>query len=704
MTVTLASLPEGCFATSAMADLFASRPVTARPRSPADDDLLRTLRQKFRLDAFRPGQREVCEAVVAGTDALVVMPTGGGKSLCYQLPTLVRQGPALVVSPLIALMEDQVAKLAALGLRVERIHSHRPRAESQAALRAWLDGTLDYLLIAPERLRVPGFATRLAQRQPTLVAVDEAHCISQWGHDFRPDYRLLGERLPELRAGGAPVVAMTATATVRVQDDIVQRLQMPEARRFIRGFRRDDLRVEMQECSAAQQTGVARKVLADPARRPAVIYALSRKQVDALASEFRADFRCAGYHAGMDGGERARVQDAFQRGDLDVVVATVAFGMGIDKSDIRTVLHLGLPGSVESWYQEIGRAGRDGRGAHAVTLFSFGDRRMHERFFQNDWPEAAHLAHVHALVPAGGIARDALIATSGLGLDVGGAAVDKLWGHGAVAIEWDDTVHDASAAAPGWLDSYRRTRIHRSGQFDDVFELARGRGCRVTRLVRYFGDRDDRACGQCDQCLPDSGLTRHVRAPSAAESGQLLAVVEALRGSRGLALGRIQRDVLGPTADRRQADRIVGALERAGLVAVEDRTFVKDGEEIRFQNIKLSSASAPSGRAWLVDVLIEDAGPAPVTKATRAKADKAAARAKASSQDADPELVRNLKAWRVAKAREEGKLPYHVLTDQTLLTIAVHRPTSLTELMQLPGIGPRKASNYGADLLAEVNR
>ena len=298
------------------------------PAQIAPETLSELLQRVFGHRKFRAHQREVCEAAASGRDVLLVMPTGAGKSLCYQLPAMARGGTALVISPLIALMDDQAGKLSALGLRVARVHSGLSRDDARQACRDYLAGELDFLFIAPERMRVPGFPEMLARRKPSLVAIDEAHCISAWGHDFRPDYRTLGSHLPALRP--APIIALTATATPTVQKDIAKQLGLKDPAVFITGFRRENLAVEAMELSKPQRAEFTAKLLAATSARPAIVYAASRKSAEELAERLNRDFPARAYHAGLEPGVRERVQREFLAGKIDVVVATVAFGMGVD--------------------------------------------------------------------------------------------------------------------------------------------------------------------------------------------------------------------------------------------------------------------------------------------------------------------------------------------------------------------------------------
>ena len=694
----------------------------------ATSDLDEVLRSRFGFDSFRAHQREVCEAVVAGHDALLVMPTGSGKSLCYQLPGIARGGTTLVISPLIALMEDQTAKLRAAGLGASQIHSGRSREASREVCREYLRGNLDYLFIAPERLGVPGFPEMLARRKPALIAVDEAHCISHWGHDFRPDYRLLRDRLPLLRP--APILALTATATVLVQDDIVKQLGVPDAIRFIRGFRRDNLAIEVVECQPSARIRYARTALADPARRPAIVYVPTRKQADAIASRMSGSMSVAPYHAGMDADARTRTQEAFLKGKLDVIVATVAFGMGVDKANIRTVIHTALPGSVEAYYQEIGRAGRDGAQSRALLLCSYADQRLHELFLERDYPPVEQLQKMLKTIPPGGVPREAWLARCRVPDDVAEVAVNKLWVHGGVVIDERDDVRLGRA---GWERDYLEIRDHRHAQIEAVMAFARGSGCRMGRLVRHFGDNDDDAdCGICDGCAPETCVARRFRAPTGEESRMLATILLETDEGRGCAAGTLYRRAFpDESIDRSGFEHLVDALVKARLLTEIEDGFDKDGTWVRYR--RLVRNRPPPGMT-MADVELTDDGPTrgrakapsrtkkPPRKSTAGRvapkprkksAPSAPAKRRSApsavegddapdSMGADPRIVARLRAWRLRESQSKRIPAFRVLTDRTLFAIASAQPQSADALLRVSGIGERLVQKYGAKILSLV--
>ena len=667
------------------------------------------LHEVFGFSAFRPHQEQVCRSVIEGQDVLLVMPTGAGKSLCYQLPGITRGGTTLVVSPLIALMEDQVAKLQAQGLRAERIHSGRSRLSSRQVCRRYLDGDLDYLFIAPERLGVPRFPQMLARRKLALIAVDEAHCISQWGHDFRPEYRMLGERLPQLMP--APVLALTATATPLVQDDIVQQLGVPGARRYVHGFRRTNIAIEVVELMPGQRPAVVQQVLESDDRLPAIVYAPSRKLTESLAAELSCKFSAAPYHAGLEASARERCQTEFMAGKLQVVVATIAFGMGVDKADLRTVVHAALPGSVESYYQEVGRAGRDGEPSRAILMHSWADTKTHEFFHKRDYPEPAVLAKIYDALGEAPRPAEQVRKELGLDDDLFATALEKLWIHHGAQV---DPEENAARGDRTWRPSYEAIRQHREEQLAKIARFAQFTGCRMLRLVQHFGDQEDSGepCGICDACAPDTGLASQTRAASEAEAVAMERILESLRQQNMQSGGRLHREELADLLDRRRFEELVSALARAGHLRVMEDSFEKDGRTIEFNRLCLT----PEGQG--ADLSTEAARqqlqlphrPATLKKGKKKK--KRASRKKGASgarQKVDlsdvaaPEaLVRALTEWRLGEARRRKIPAFRILSNRTLAAIAFQQPTDQQQLLGVGGVGSRIITKYGDQILAVV--
>ncbi len=674
------------------------------------------LRERFGFSSYKPFQEDVCRAAAAGRDVLLVMPTGAGKSLCYQLPGLARGGTTLVVSPLIALMEDQVAKLSQLGLAAERIHSGRGREASRAACRAYLDGRLDYLFIAPERLKIPGFPEMLARKPPTLVAVDEAHCISQWGHDFRPEYRMLGERLPLLRP--APIIAVTATATPSVQDDIVAQLRLQHAERFIHGFRRTNIGVEVIEKGPGDRADAVAALLADRQRRPAIVYAPTRREADALAQGLSTKLRAVAYHAGMPTASRGEAQRAFLDGDIEVVVATIAFGMGIDKPNVRTVIHTALPATLEGYYQEIGRAGRDGAPSRAVLFHSFVDSKTHQFFHERDYPEVKSLQAIFEKLGERPLAKETLASDCGLSPPVFETALEKLWLHGGARVDPDESIRRGD---PNYAQSYERQIAYRLEQIARVRRFAEKSACRMLLLVEHFGDKNDPGtpCGQCDVCAPDACVAQVHREPSDVEKSAAARILRALADRDGQTVGQIHRDLFSSgDFDRRALEHVLAGLVRSKWVRLEDDSFVKDGNVIPFQRARLTSTAV--ARSLAGDPTFRIAGQTPRPKkgngAAKRKGHRALGRPRENPAPATRghspadvgksanALFEELRAWRLAEAKRTGLPAFRIVNDRTLLGVAAEAPADEAALLRVAGIGPGLARRYGAELLRIVAR
>lgn len=689
-----------------------SRPAKQHGASAAGS-LTDLLASTFGFPAFRANQEEVCRAAIAGRDVLLVMPTGAGKSLCYQLPAVARGGTALVISPLIALMEDQVAKLVARGLRVARIHSGMDRQASRQACVDYLNGHLQFLFIAPERLRVPGFAEMLGKRKPSLIAIDEAHCISQWGHDFRPDYRMLGQHLHLLRP--APVLALTATATPVVQNDILAQLALNDAARFIHGFRRDNLAIEVVEVPKPLRTERTLELLRGSERRPAIVYAPTRKEAEETAAALAAHFPAAAYHAGLTAEQRDRVQRQFLDGALEIVVATIAFGMGIDKADVRTVIHTALPASLEAYYQEIGRAGRDGRPSRTILMHSYADRRTHEFFLERDYPALDELERIHkALGRRAGsdpVHREELRSALRMDAEIFEKALEKLYIHGAITVTYDDLV-SLGAENSAWRRTYRSQGDHRRLQLDLVARYAEGHTCRMAALVAHFGDKADssRLCGHCDFCSPERAIAQSFRGLTAQEEQAARGILKALRSGPSPSTGRLYKDLYPREELRRNNfDDVLGSLAAAGLVRIEEASFEKDGKPVNYRKASLTREGEEFAEGAPLDITLRERATQDKPKRSRQPEKTREARRDTGREAAEerptvvltPEgeaLEQRLKDWRLAIAKKEGKPAFFVFGDGVLRSIAHARPMNLTSLAAISGVGAAKLERFGADV------
>jgi DNA topoisomerase-3 len=684
-----------------------SEPVTTVPER-TSESLGDLLHRAFGFSSFRPNQEAVCRAAIEGRDVLLVMPTGSGKSLCYQLPGIARGGTTLVISPLIALMEDQVAKLNGLGFTVERIHSGRDRAASRQACFDYLNGKLQFLFIAPERLRVTGFPEMLAKRKPSLIAIDEAHCISQWGHDFRPDYRMLGQYLPSLRP--AVMMALTATATPIVQDDISQQLGLTQPTCFIHGFRRDNIAIEVVEVAPSQRAALACELFGDEKRKPGIVYVPTRRQADSLAAELGGYFSARAYHAGLDAEHRKRVQEEFLAGRIEVMVATIAFGMGIDKPDIRTVIHTALPGSLEAYYQEIGRAGRDGRPSRAILMHSYADRYTHDFFFERDYPEVTVLDAIFVRLSPQPQEKAAVQKQLRMDPEIFDKALEKLWTHGGAVLDFAENVTRGQSS---WRESYIAHGEQRRTQIDQMIRYAESNQCRMRTLVRHFGDLADgqKACGICDFCAAAQCAAQRFRTATEAERTALFRIVAAMRSGDVRSTGKLYSD-LYPNGDmsRDTFEEVLGAMARAGLVQVTDAVFEKNGKQIPYRKVSLTRAAYSINESTPIEFIMkETAVPAKrkgkrkvavAAKRKRVNRPDTSARPKPGSQEqpseggSDSHIEEALRAWRLGEAKRRGVPAFRILSDQALRAMVTRRPETARELLAIPGIAIATVERY----------
>lgn len=711
-------------------------PVTAPP----DAALRAALREHFGFEGLRPGQAEAIRPVLEGRDALVVMPTGAGKSLVYQLAALLKpEGTTVVVSPLIALMKDQVDALRARGIAAAYVNSSQTQTERREVLADLRAGRLRLVYAAPERIRLKSFQRTLRETNVALLAVDEAHCVSQWGHDFRPDYLAIASARAGM--GGPPCVALTATATPRVQDDIAAQLDLRDPARLVTGFNRPNLRFEVKATATAdQKRQVLRRFLHDHEGHAGLIYVATRKDCEALARFVReeAGRPCEAYHAGLPDAERAHVQEQFVSGRLQTVVATNAFGMGVDRGDVRFVAHWSIPSTLESYYQEAGRAGRDGRPAVALLLYAPQDRQLKEWFIEQGAPSVDDLRRVHGHVRrqaahtdpeaddlAGGGVSDAdfLLEMA----DATGVHASKLPNvlrrltHAGALEERDHGAGPARWAPRPWNDrdvtrALQSVDKHRDDQLQSLMGIVRyaqTSDCRRRTILDHFGDDAETLVPPedcCDACRQRAKLQS--RAPGEIPDWDelpmnsrialgLLDAVRKLRWPVGrLTLAKILAGSKAKGMDKYEGHPYYGKLGTLGQATVDGiykdlllKGFLRIGGD-EYPVVEMT----PLGDHALdfrdaIDVEVPAFG-------SRSSSRSSASGAPPAELDADDEaLFEALRAWRADLARENGVPPYVVFNDKTLRAIAQSRPASEDEMLAVSGVGPAKWERYGADVL-----
>ncbi|MEP4076406.1 RecQ family ATP-dependent DNA helicase [Haloferula sp.] len=686
-----------------------SKPLTQTP--------LEALEKHFGHRGFLDGQDRVIEQITSGRDGLVVMPTGGGKSLCYQLPALCFEGVTLVISPLIALMKDQVDALEAKGIPATVINSTVPWEEQKERLNGMATGKYKLVYVAPERFRAESFLRALEGIEVSLFAVDEAHCLSQWGHDFRPDYMRLGKSLEKI--GHPQCVALTATATPVVRDDIMKVLRLREPFEVVSGFSRPNLSLGITAVEKkAQKLDRVKAIVKE--HKTGIIYCATRKKVDEVSETLAAwGMKAIAYHGGMNDKERERAQNVFLQRKADVAVATNAFGMGIDRADVRFVIHYEIPGSIEAYYQEAGRAGRDGEAAVCELLFNYADTRTQEFFIDGANPGAQAIRDVYQY----------FLDESDDDFEVHRSIDDVADGAGLKnSMAVSSAV--ASLARSGYIERFdipgkrmRGTRLKRPEvlaaglELDEaaleekdrrdreklkaMVEMCYARACRQQWILEYFGEENAEVCGTCDVCSDDGGSTR------AANEEEHLIVRKALAGvarmsrktsagwegrfGRGkivmMLTGSRSQDVIAAKLDqlstygilKEQGTGYLNGLFRAmvdgGLLRVETGeypllTLSERGDKVMQggTEYRLVWPSRHEGGAAVVEGL--------------------------DDQGFDPQLFSMLRDLRTKMAKAESVPPYVVFNNRTLEALARYQPSTSDEGLAVPGIGEAKAQRY----------
>ncbi len=701
------------------------------------------LKQHFGFDGFRTGQEQAVQSLLGGRDVILVMPTGSGKSLCYQLPAMILDGVSIVVSPLIALMKDQVDGLNERGINATFINSSLSLPELRERSDGLYNGRYRLVYVAPERFRNRRFQDLMQSLNITLLAIDEAHCISQWGHDFRPDYlrlRYVVEQLPQAR-----IMALTATATPEVCADIVTQLGLGQHRRqapdvLVYGFERPNLKLVVHQTGGhKEKMRHIRRVLRDyPC---GIVYCATRKQTEKVYEILRDEgVSCCCYHGGMEDGERKRIQDRFMNGEDNMVVATNAFGMGIDKPDVRFVIHWDIPGSLEAYYQEIGRAGRDGRESICALLYNYADVRTQEFFIEGANPSRGDFMAVWSAVcrdcqygpvtrssadwaeHAPGVRNDMAVRTILANLERAGLITRKME-PGNRRCYTVTLVPDADLSALESQLSYSEKKRQRDElKLQTMIRYVRHVGCRHAYILKYFGENKHAAdCRACDHCL--RAVDDKAHEPTEDEWIVIQKILSCIARMKGRYGRKAVIDVLIGSRRASVVDRGLDRLSTFGLLKKEGEAYVR---QVLNELIRDGSARIAEGEYPLVELtargsqviwrkvplkLILPESPAAARAqagGNGASANKTAEQPKQGLTDDFPEYDHDiydaLKAWRLERARGEKVRAYQIFADRTLRGIAAVRPQTLAELEAIKGVGQVKIQRYGDAVLQIVDK
>ena len=678
------------------------------------------LASRFGYDAFRPGQEAVVSALLAGRDVLAVMPTGAGKSVCYQVPAVVMEGMALVVSPLVSLMADQVRAVQEAGIRGAYLNSTLTPGQQAEVLRRAAAGAYDLMYVAPERLADPRFAEFARTAPLSLVAVDEAHCVSQWGQDFRPSYLSIGDFIASLPVR-PPVAALTATATDLVRRDIARLLGLHDPACTVTGFDRPNLRFAVERREPKQKLARLDEFIDERRAESGIVYCAKRATVEEVCDHLRErGIAATRYHAGLSADERERNQRAFVNDEAPVMVATNAFGMGIDKSNVSYVAHFNMPGSVEAYYQEAGRAGRDGSPAECLLLWCDGDIATGRFFIEQESTHEGLTAEEAEVVRAS--RRRMLESMVGYCYTTGclRAYILRYFGDGGQ----DEALPPqggASEVAPNDVAVVGGTNPYMGeGARDEALPLQGG----ATKVAPYDGyaaraidprrgrpwsalpteenptsSPPKRCCSNCDGEFEAVDVTAEARAIMRcvqALRGRFgkTTVVDVLRGADTESLrqwGLVNLPVYGTSEARRALlMEVVELLAADGYLAITEGKFPLVGFGPRYRE-----AAEP-------DFALSIKQTPKVRKGSAAKLPKAARAGAADLTEADAELFERLRALRLRLAQEAAVPPYVIFHDATLAAMAAARPATEEELLALPGIGEKKLATYGKAFLEEI--